>query len=207
MAPDTWLLYAAATLVLALTPGPSGLLALTHGGLHGARRTAFTAAGGVAGFTLLIALSMSGLGALLAASERAFEAVRLAGALYLVWLGVRAWRSPPPRPGAPAGGARGRRAGSLFAEGFLVALSNPKVILFFAAFLPQFLDPGRPLPVQFAVMAATFGLVEFAVEIALAAGSARLLPWLSREANARLFQRLTGGLFVGAGAALAVAGR
>lgn len=207
MALDTWLLYAVATLLLSLTPGPNGLLALTHGGLYGARRTTFTAAGGVAGFALLIALSMSGLGALLAASERAFEVVRVLGALYLVWLGVRTWRSPPVRPEGHRAGATARAPSRLFAEGFLVALSNPKAILFFAAFLPQFIDPDASLVLQFVVMAATLAVLEFAVEIALAAGSERIVPWLSRDANARLFRRLTGGMFVGAGAALAVAGR
>lgn len=204
----TWLLYAAATFLLSLTPGPNGLLALSHGARYGARRAAFTVTGGVAGFALLIGASMTGLGALLAASAGAFEAVRWAGAAYLVWLGVRTWRSPPTRP-ADSGAIRprARRAGGLVAEGFLVALSNPKAVLFFAAFLPQFLDPGASLLVQFAVMAGTFVVLEFAVEMGLAAGAARLLPWLSTERVARRFARATGALFVGAGVALVVVDR
>ena len=210
MSPDTWLLFAAASLLLSLTPGPSGLLALAHGAAHGVRRASVTIAGGVTGFAVLIGLSASGLGALLASSAVAFDVVRWAGALYLVWLGVRTWRSPPTRPGTVATGtsdgatgtSRPRRASGLFAEGFLVALSNPKVVLFFAAFLPQFLDPGAPLALQLAVMGATFLVVEFAVELGLAAGASRLLPWLSREAVARRFARTTGALFVGAGVAL-----
>ena len=204
MSLDTWLLYAAASLLLSLTPGPSGLLALAHGATMGVRRASVTVAGGVAGFAVLIAASASGLGALLASSAVAFDAVRWAGATYLVWLGVRTWRAPPTRVDAAAGvSAPGARRGAgLFAEGFLVALSNPKVVLFFAAFLPQFVDPAAPLAPQFVVMGVTFLAVEFAVELLLAAGAARLLPWLSREAVARRFARVTGGLFVGAGVAL-----
>ncbi len=203
MALDTWLLYAVAALLLSLTPGPSGLLALSHGARYGVRRAAFTVIGGVAGFALLIGVSMSGLGALLTASGAAFELVRWAGALYLVWLGVRTWRSPPTRPvHAATGTPRVRRASGLFAEGFFVALSNPKVILFFAAFLPQFLDPDASLVGQFAVMAGTFLAAELAVELGLAAGASRLLPWLSGERVAKRFARGTGALFVGAGVAL-----
>ena len=199
----TWLLFAAATTLLSLTPGPNGLLALTHGGLFGARRTIATALGGVSGFAILMAASLSGLGALLAASEASFGVLRWAGALYLVWLGVRTWRAPPAALGAVPGAAgawRGPR--SLFGEGLLVALSNPKAILFFVAFLPPFIDPARSLAGQFALMVVTLATIEFAVEIALAAGSERIRPWLSRGGNLRGFQRVTGALFVGAGAAL-----
>ena len=202
MSLDIWLLYAAASLLLSLTPGPSGLLALAHGATVGVRRASVTVAGGVAGFAVLIAASASGLGALLASSGSAFDAVRWAGAGYLVWLGVRTWRAPPTRVDVALGARAARRASGLFAEGFLVALSNPKVVLFFAAFLPQFVDPAAPLAPQFVVMGVTFLAVEFAVELLLAAEAARLLPWLSREAVARRFARVTGGLFVGAGVAL-----
>jgi len=189
----TWLLFAGASFLLSLTPGPNGPLALTHGGLHGARRTTATALGGVVGFAVAIALSMSGLGALLAASDGAFDAIRWAGALYLVWLGVRTWRTPLPTPGTSGDGERGRRSSfGLFGEGLPVAISDPETILFFIAFLPQFIDPSRSLVPQFAVMAATLAVIEFVVEIALAAGSASILPWLARGRNRRWFQRLTG---------------
>lgn len=203
MSLDTWLLYAVATLLLSLTPGPNGLLALNHGARYGARRTLATIAGGVLGFVILIGVAMSGLGALLLASERAFTALRWLGALYLVWLGVGLWRRPAAtyrstlaREGDP------RSSSTLFAQGFLVALSNPKVILFFTAFLPQFLDPAASLALQFVIMASTFALTELLVEGLLAVSAARVLPWLSTASNARLFDRITGALFVGAGVGL-----
>lgn len=202
MQTDVWLLYAGATFLLSLTPGPNGLLALTHGGLFGARRTMATALGGVSGFVVLIALSMSGLGALLMASEQMFSVIRWLGAVYLMWLGYRTWRTPVSLQSASSNRDSTRSFNSLFLEGLVVALSNPKAILFFAAFLPQFLDPQGSLLLQFAIMALTLALIEFIFEVALAASSERLLPWLSRDRHSRWFQRTTGGVFVGAGVAL-----
>lgn len=199
---DVWLLYASATFLLSLTPGPNGLLALTHGGLFGARRTMATALGGVSGFVVLIALSMSGLGALLMASEQMFSVIRWLGAFYLMWLGYRTWRTPVSLQSASSDRDSARSFNSLFVEGLVVALSNPKAILFFAAFLPQFLDPQGSLLLQFAIMALTLAVIEFIFEVVLAASSERLLPWLSRDRNSRWFQRTTGGVFVGAGVAL-----
>lgn len=199
---DVWLLYAGATFLLSLTPGPNGLLALTHGGLFGARRTMATALGGVSGFVVLIALSMSGLGALLMASEQMFSVIRWLGAFYLMWLGYRTWRTPVSLQSASSDRDSTRSFHSLFVEGLVVALSNPKAILFFTAFLPQFLDPQGSLLLQFAIMALTLAVIEFIFEVALAASSERLLPWLSRDRHCRWFQRTTGGVFVGAGVAL-----
>ena len=199
---DVWLLYAGATSLLSLTPGPNGLLVLTHGGLFGARRTMATALGGVSGFVVLIALSMSGLGALLMASEELFSVIRWLGAFYLMWLGYRTWRTPVSLQSTSSDRDSTRSFNGLFTEGLVVALSNPKAILFFAAFLPQFLDPQGSLLLQFAIMALTLAVIEFIFEVALAASSERLLPWLSRDRNSRWFQRATGGVFVGAGVAL-----
>jgi threonine/homoserine/homoserine lactone efflux protein len=146
-----WLLIVAAAIGLSVTPGPNSLLALTHGALHGHRRTLYTVAGGAVGFTALIALSMLGIGALLQTSAQALTVLKLAGGAYLVWLGVQLWRAPAIRlqaDGAPAD-ARPR---ALFRQGLLTAVSNPKALLFYGAFLPQFIDPRLPLMTQFVVM-------------------------------------------------------
>ena len=91
---QSWILYALAAIGLSLTPGPNGLLALTHGALYGARRTVATILGGSLGFTLVIALSMFGIGALLAASVGLLVVLKWLGGAYLVWLGIQVWRSP-----------------------------------------------------------------------------------------------------------------
>lgn len=199
MALHTWLLYLVAAIGLSLTPGPNSLLVLTHGALHGHRRTLYTVAGGALGFTLVIAMSMVGIGALLEASAHALIVLKLVGGAYLVWLGIQLWRSPPVMfdHAAAAGDAR---PPTLFRQGLLTAASNPKALLFYGAFLPQFIDAGRPLLPQFAIMAATFVIVEWFVEWGLALLAHRVRPWLQRVG--RGFNRACGGLFVGMGCAL-----
>ena len=199
MATQTWLIYVVAVIGLSLTPGPNSLLALTHGALYGHRRTLATIAGGALGFITLIALSMLGIGALLQASADALTVLKWVGGAYLVWLGIQLWRAPAITlalsAGQPVAGA-----GTLFRQGLLAALSNPKVLLFYGAFLPQFIDPGRDLLVQFAVLAVTFAVVECAVEYLLARLAHRIRPVLTR--TGRRFNRLCGGLFATMGVAL-----
>ncbi|WJN58186.1 LysE family translocator [Pseudomonas sp. SO81] len=199
MALHTWLIYLTAVFGLSLTPGPNGLLALTHGALYGHRRALWTVTGGMLGFVLLMALSMFGLAALLKASVHALLVLKWLGAAYLIWLGIQLWRAPPLHL-TPLQSAAPRPGLQLFRQGLLSALSNPKVILFFGAFLPQFLDPARSLWLQFAVMAATFAIVEGIVEYLLARTAQRTRPWLERAG--RGFNRCCGGLFAAMGLAL-----
>lgn len=199
MALDTWLIYLVAAIGLSLSPGPNGLLALTHGALHGRRKTLWTIFGGSVGFVAVIALSMFGIGALLQTSLLWLTVLKWAGGAYLVWLGVQVWRSPPL--GAELGSAGGDRGGwSLFRQGALSAATNPKGILFFAAFLPQFIDPARSLWLQFAIMAGSFAGIEVITEFVIASTAHRIRPWLQRVG--RRFNQACGGIFVAIGAAL-----
>jgi len=197
----TWLIYLLAATGLSLSPGPNGLLALTHGALHGWRKALYTIFGGAFGFITVIALSMFGIGALLKTSLTWLTVMKWVGGAYLVWLGIQVWRSPPI--GIEVRGAPQPRAGwSLFQQGALSALTNPKGILFFAAFLPQFIDPARSLFVQFVVMAGTFAAIEIATEVFIASMAHRISPWLRRVG--RRFNQACGGLFMAIGAALPV---
>lgn len=199
MALHTWLIYLVAAIGLSLTPGPNSLLALTHGALHGHRKTLYTVAGGSVGFVVLIALSMVGIGALLQASADALLVLKYAGGAYLVWLGIQIWRAPPIHlqlePGA--GNAKGS---TLFRQGLLAAMTNPKALLFYGAFLPQFIDPQRSLWLQFLIMAGSFAIIEFFVEWLLARLAHDIRPWLERTGKS--FNRACGGLFALMGAAL-----
>jgi homoserine/homoserine lactone efflux protein len=218
---QTWLIYLLATTGLSLSPGPNSLLALTHGALHGWRRTLFTIAGGAVGFVVLIGLSLFGIGALLKASPMGLVALKWVGGAYLVWLGVQVWRSPPigaslgaslgsvPATGLGANAATDAAGtsptgGALAWQGAMAAMTNPKGVLFFAAFLPQFVDPGRSLWLQFAVMAGTFAVIETLTELGIAATAARLRPWLDRVGQR--FNQVCGGLFMLIGAALPLRG-
>ena len=200
---NTWLIYLLAAIGLSLSPGPNGLLALTHGALHGRRKALYTIFGGASGFIAVIALSMFGIGALLKASLVWLTVMKWAGGAYLVWLGIQVWRSPPI--GVDIHGSAQPRAGwSLFRQGALSALTNPKGLLFFAAFLPQFIDPARSLWVQFAVMAGTFAVIEIVTEVFIASTAHRISPWLRRVG--RRFNHTCGGAFIAIGAALPLRG-
>jgi homoserine/homoserine lactone efflux protein len=195
----TWLLYTAAAVGLSLTPGPNGLLALTHGALYGVKNTAFTIAGGALGFTSVIALSLFGIGALLAASAELLIVLKWVGGAYLVFLGIRVWRSPAigSLPGSSAAVVTRTK---VFRQGFFAAVSNPKGILFFVAFLPQFLVTDSPLLIQFAIMTLTFLGIEIITETVIALGSEKVQPFLAKFGK-RVNQTF-GGVFVVIGIAL-----
>jgi homoserine/homoserine lactone efflux protein len=199
MDPHIWLIYLLASIGLSLSPGPNGLLALTHGALHGRRKALYTIFGGACGFVAVMALSMFGIGALLQTSLAWLMVMKWVGGLYLVWLGIQVWRAPPI--GVELRGAAHATPGrSLFRQGLLSAATNPKGLLFFAAFLPQFIDPARSMVVQFVIMAGTFSVVEIAAEVLIATAAHRIAPWLRRVG--RRFNQICGTLFVAIGAAL-----
>jgi threonine/homoserine/homoserine lactone efflux protein len=207
MSVELWLVYLVAAIGLSLTPGPNGLLTLTHGACFGLRPTIFTVLGGGLGFFVLIAASLAGMGALLAASEHAFTIAKWIGAGYLVYLGIRVWRSPAPgiTPGTQTAQPQQANRLRMFNQGFLVAVSNPKGVIFFAAFLPQFIDPRDSFVVQLLIFGGTFVVVEVSYELLLAGMAQRIAPWLAR--HGRWFNRATGGTFIGVGALLTTASR
>ena len=195
----TWLIYFLAATGLSLSPGPNGLLALTHGALHGRRKAMYTITGGALGFVIVIALSMFGIGALLQTSLVWLTVLKWLGGAYLIWLGIQVWRSPPLSLDA-TGSSEPRARWSMFQQGALSAITNPKAILFFAAFLPQFLDPHRSLFLQFIIMASTFAAIEIATEFFIASMANRISPWLRRVG--RRFNQVCGGVFMAIGVAL-----
>ena len=199
----TWLIYLLAATGLSLSPGPNGLLALTHGALHGRRKALYTIFGGALGFIAVIGLSLFGIGALLQASVVWLNIMKWVGGAYLVWLGIQVWRSPPIGIEV-RGSAESRPGWSLFRQGALSALTNPKGLLFFVAFLPQFIDPDRSLFVQFVVMAGTFAAIEIVTELFIASMAHRISPWLRRVG--RRFNQACGGVFVAIGLALPLRG-
>lgn len=198
-----WILYFLAVIGLTLTPGPNGLLALTHGAIYGRRKTLATIAGGSLGFATVIALSMFGIGALLATSIELLTVLKYIGGAYLVFLGIMVWRSPA----LGAGDTKiidNIKSSTLFQQGALAALTNPKGILFFVAFLPQFIDPGISLLTQFAVMALTFVVIEFIYEYVVASLANSLKPALAKFG--KRVNRVFGGVFIAIGIALPLRG-
>jgi threonine/homoserine/homoserine lactone efflux protein len=188
---STYLLYLAAVGLLIVTPGPTMLMTLSNAVNHGPARALVSATGSLTASVGIMALSALGLGAVLAASEAAFTVLKVLGAAYLVYLGVRTFRSGDTLGLAPSASA----GGSLFAQGLLVGASNPKAILFFAAFFPQFIDPASPVLPQFVLLASTFVVGDFAMLVACAFGVGRLTAWVRRTGVVRWINRVCGGLF------------
>jgi len=177
------------------------LLAMTHGIHHGLDKTFSTMLGLLAGLAVILSVSLGGLGAVLLASSHAFELIKYVGAVYLIYLGIKTWRAADGsietegRPDADSGWAR-------FRIGVLVALSNPKAILFGVAFFPQFLDPHQPMAPQASILLLSFIVIETGWMCVYAGGGAKLAQWLRQGTRMRWFNRLSGGAFVGAGVLL-----
>jgi len=200
---QTWSLYALAAIGLSLTPGPNGILALTHGALHGTKKTLATITGGSLGFGLIIGLSMFGIGALLATWAGLLVIMKWLGGAYLVWLGIQLIRSEPINISRSKNTDNGRFR-TLFGQGLISAVSNPKGILFFVAFLPQFVNPRESLFTQFLLMAMTFIVIEFAYEFTEASLADRIKPLLVRAG--KNFNRVFGGVFIAIGVLLPLRG-
>lgn len=193
----TYLLYLAAVALLILSPGPTMLMCMTNALNHGPRRAMTSVAGAVTAVLGVMLLSAMGLGALLATSETAFTAAKVIGAAYLVWLGIKTFRSDAALRIDGENGTTGKRssARSFYLQGVLVGASNPKAVLFFAAFFPQFLHPAAPIAPQFAILALTFVAIEFTVLTVCALSVARLAPMLRSAGPVRWINRICGGLF------------
>jgi homoserine/homoserine lactone efflux protein len=201
---STYLLYLLAVSLLIVTPGPTMIMTLTNSVNHGPWRALASLSGALAANFAIMMLSALGLGAVLAASQAAFTTLKLIGAAYLIWLGVRTFRNGG---GLQLGGDAAPRGRSLFMQGVLVGASNPKSLLFFTAFFPQFIDPAAPFLPQFLVLSLTFVVGDFLILGAGAFGVGRVAPWLRQAHVVRWINRVCGGLFALLGGLLLFARR
>jgi len=201
MSAQLYLAYVLACFAIVIVPGPTVTLIIGNSLRHGARAGLLNVAGTQLGLALMIAILCIGLASIIATMGLWFDWVRLAGAAYLVWLGFRLLRASgaleTSRSAPPA------RSG-FFLQGFLVILSNPKALLFFGAFIPQFLDPARDAAPQVVLLGATFMAVATLCDGAYAVLVGKLGLALSGR-GARLVSRLSGGIVMGGGIWLALA--
>lgn len=201
----TWWLFVVMTFFISATPGPNMLLVMSTSARHGFRHALFTMAGCMTALLAMMGISAAGLGALLQAFPAVFDTLRWIGAAYLAYLGFKSWRAPVDgdAPDKPLQVEHAGRAGKLFRQGMLVAASNPKAILFAAAFLPQFIQPALPKLPQFGILLATFAVIEVSWYMVYAGSGHRLAAYLRRAAVLKMFNRLTGGAFIGFAAMMA----
>ncbi|MDA9430459.1 transporter [Bradyrhizobium sp. CCBAU 51627] len=201
MSMQAYLAFVAACIALALLPGPIVTLVIANGLRHGTRAALTNVAGAQAGLAIVIGIVAIGLTSLMSTMGYWFDWIRFAGAAYLVWLGIKLIRAPiegvkvdePPAP--PRGG--------FFLQGFLVLLSNPKVLVFFAAFIPQFMDMSRPHVPQVALLGATFMVTAVMTDALYAIAAGRARKFFSAR-RTRLMSRISGGFMIGGGIWLAL---
>jgi homoserine/homoserine lactone efflux protein len=199
-------LYAAflvACLVIIIVPGPTVTLVIANGLRHGRRAGLLNVAGTQVGLAVMIGIVGIGLTSLIEAMGHWFDWLRLAGAAYLVWLGWKMFRSSGE--GRAAEAPRPPRGGFVM-QGAIVALGNPKTLLFFGAFFPQFIDPARDQGLQIAIMGVTAMLIAAISDSAYAIASGRAGRALSAR-RMRLLSRASGGFLIGGGVWLALSRR
>jgi threonine/homoserine/homoserine lactone efflux protein len=201
-----WLVFAAASIVLLLIPGPTVLLVVSYALTQGKRVALAMALGVALGDFLAMTLSLAGLGALLVASAKLFTALKWIGAAYLVYLGVRLWRATPVLPNE-ASAPVAKPARGIFGHAFIVTALNPKSIAFFIAFVPQFIDHQAPLFAQLAVMEATFVTLATINALAYALAADRLRMRIRRPAMLKWMNRAGASCLVGMGVATAALSR
>lgn len=203
--PELFAAYLVAIVALVLLPGPIVTLVIANSVAYGTRTGLATVAGTTGGSALLIAAGAIGLGAVLTVLADVIHWIRWAGVAYLVYLGLREWRSafsPPPVDTRPMRSARG-----VFWQGMLVALTNPKTIFFYVAFFPQFLDTALPAAPQLVAMSLGFMVVAGICDSGHAALAGRLRAFLLDARRRRVRHGLTGALLLGTGLGIALARR
>ncbi len=199
---SAWITFVLASAAIVIVPGPTVTVIVANAIRHGARAGLLNVAGTQAGLVVMIAVLAMGLSAIVENMGLAFNILRIVGAAYLIWLGIRLWRS-----GGNLGKVETRApGGSFFWQGFIVIWSNPKALLFFGAFIPQFVNPSGNMAMQTIVFGATFMAVATLLDGAYALLAGRTGALLSRR-NIRFVERISGSCLIGGGLWLALARR
>jgi threonine/homoserine/homoserine lactone efflux protein len=201
MSLELYAAYLVACFVIVIVPGPTVTLIIANSLKQGTRAGLLNAAGTQLGLAIMIAIVGIGLNSVIAAMGHWFDWVRLAGATYLIWLGWKMYRSASDTDAEAVTQPRAPRGG-FFLQGVLVALGNPKTLLFFGAFFPQFLDPARDHATQIAIMGATAMAFAAISDSAYAVLSGRAGRFLSQR-RLRLLSKFSGGFLIGGGLWLA----
>lgn len=195
---DQLLVFATVTLFMSASPGPVMLSTMANGGLYGVRYAAWGMAGATIGNLLLIALSLVGMALILKNSPALFSALRWGGAAYLVWLGIKMYRQPLYDSQVPDSTGHAEPL-VLFLKSLGIAASNPKGVIYFGAFFPQFIALEHSLAPQLLLMVATFMVIDVFWMLIYAQGGSAMAAWLHSPDQRRGFNRIAGGALVGAG--------
>jgi threonine/homoserine/homoserine lactone efflux protein len=199
-----YLAFVVATTIMIALPGPSVLLTVAHSISFGWQHALSTVAGATVGIAVQLLVAAIGLTSLLNVVAEAFEWLRWGGAAYLVYLGVKQWRSASEPLEVDTSTVS---KSNLFVQGLVITIPNPKSLIFIAAFLPQFIDAARPLGLQFSFIVPTFLVITFTVTSLWALIAGKVSGFLQSQRAFQSVLRTAGGLMIIAGASLAVARR
>lgn len=200
-----WMVFLPAALLVAASPGAGNVLALNHGLRHGHRRAVLALSGRFAAFALMMTAVVLGLGVMLATSAIAFTVLKWAGVLYLLYLAIRLWRTEEPQAVETVQSDLQTSVKQLAGREFVVALTNPKAMLLFTAFLPQFVRPGGSMPVELVQLGAAYMLVECLTASGYAFAGGRMRMMRRRRQGGRWLNRVSAaGMAAAAGWLLAM---
>lgn len=204
---ELYLGFIAATLILCIMPGPVVTWLVACGIADGPRAALTGLAGTSSALIVHMGLVLAGLAPLLAALGPWADAVKLIGAAYLVFLGVQAFRAPYEDPELPEAVKRKASAATLYRRGFVIGVTNPKSLAFYAAFFPQFVSASAPAGPQLLILATTFIIVATLSDGTFAVMAGKLAPYLKGPRAQKIRNRITGSVLVASGAALALTRR
>lgn len=197
MHPDTWLLYLFAIVLIGISPGPIAMLSMSHGIHFGKIRSIATGLGSVSAALILMMASAAGLGAVISTSDYGFTLLKWCGAAYLVFLGIKLLLTKSHAAPIEVSQLKGKGTPKqLYKQAFLVGISNPKDLLFFAALFPQFIDISAPQVPQLTLLALTWAVVDFGFVMIYASMANVLAPTLRASNKLHWFDRTSGGVFL-----------
>ena len=199
---DQLLVFATVTLFMSASPGPVMLSAMANGGIYGVRHAAWGIFGATVGNLLLITLSLIGMALILKNFPVLFRTLQWAGAAYLIWLGIKMYRQPIAEDSLSGRIVRATPL-TLFFKSLGVAASNPKGLVYFGAFFPQFISPEYSLADQLLMIISVFLLIDVTWMLIYAQGGSVVVGWLRSPHQRRGFNRVTGGALMGAGILMA----
>ncbi|ARV74993.1 LysE family translocator [Vibrio campbellii] len=201
---ENWLAFCSIAFIAAAIPGPAILLVSTHSLQFGALRALITAAGNVTGLFIMSTFSILGLSVLVIVSSTAFTIIKVIGALYLLYMGVKLWRNGVKLKTADSTYQKKFSAWSLYSQGLLISLTNPKAIIFTSALFPQFINASESLFIQFSILVTTLMMCSFLCLLSYSFLSQKLKSGAKNFVSGSIIGKMFGTTFISAGAALAI---
>ena len=203
---STWIYFLLTVSILTVTPGPNVLLCITTSITSNFKLSIYSALGGFTATSIIFTLSFLGLGAIIASSTFVFLAIKYTGALYLIYIGYKAFTSKQTSFDFQEVSKDTNKL-HIFTKGFLVGASNPKAIIFFTALFPQFIDTNSSLLIQFVILYSTFAVFELFWLFVYGYYASKSSKFLAQEGKAKIFNKITGGIFISAGSYLALSSK